>query len=374
MSAQTNSMFSSNHFKLGIFSPNCSGGMAVTKVPERWVSSWENNLKLAQLTDEAGLDFLLPIARWIGYGGETDFHGSVLETITWAAGLLASTKNINVFATIHTAMNHPVSVAKQIATIDQIGNGRAGLNIVCGWNKPEYDAFGMELPNDHETRYAYGQEWYDIIYKLWTEKEPFDWDGRFFKLKNVYSNPHPVNGRVPIINAAGSEQGRAFATKNANFLFTPALDLDKSKTEIAGLKEQGRESGRDIDVLTFSYVVCRPTRKEAEEYHHYYSQEQADWKAVDNIIELMFAHAQSFPPDMLKMLRDRMAAGHGGFPLVGTPDDVADGLEQLANTGFGGTTLAFVDYVKEFPYFRDEVLPRLEARGVRQNFEMRQAS
>jgi alkanesulfonate monooxygenase SsuD/methylene tetrahydromethanopterin reductase-like flavin-dependent oxidoreductase (luciferase family) len=176
------------------------------------------------------------------------------------------------------------------------------------------------------------------------------------------------------INAAGSEQGRAFATKNANFLFTPALDIDKSKTEIAGLKEQARESGREVDVLTFSYVVCRPTRKEAEEYHHYYSQEQADWKAVDNIIELMFAHAQSFPPDMLRMLRDRMAAGHGGFPLVGTPDDVADGLEKLANAGFGGTTLAFVDYVKEFPYFRDEVLPRLEARGIRQNFELRKAS
>jgi len=367
-------MFNANHFKLGIFSANCSGGMAVTKVPERWVNSWENNLKLAQLTDEAGLDFLLPIARWIGYGGETDFHGSVLETMTWAAGLLASTKNINVFATIHTAMNHPVTIAKQIATIDQISGGRAGLNVVCGWNKPEYDAFGMELPNDHETRYAYGQEWYDIIYKLWTEKEPFDWDGRFFKLKNVYSNPHPVNDRVPIINAAGSEQGRAFATKNANFLFTPALDIDKSKTEIAGLKEQARESGREVDVLTFSYVVCRPTRKEAEEYHHYYSQEQADWKAVDNIIELMFAHAQSFPPDMLRMLRDRMAAGHGGFPLVGTPDDVADGLEQLANAGFGGTTLAFVDYVKEFPYFRDEVLPRLEARGIRQKFELRKAS
>ena len=61
---------------------------------------------------------MLPIARWIGYGGETNFHGSVLETITWAAGLLAHTSDITVFATTHTAANHPVVVAKQLATID----------------------------------------------------------------------------------------------------------------------------------------------------------------------------------------------------------------------------------------------------------------
>ena len=65
-------------------------------------------------------------------------------------------------------------------------------------------------------------------------------------------------------------------------------------------------------------------------------------------------HAQSFPPEALAMFRDRFAAGHGGFPLVGTPDKIA------------GTTLSFVDYAKEFPYFRQEVLPRLESKGLRQ--------
>ena len=60
-----------------------------------------------------------------------------------------------------------------------------------------------------------------------------------------------------------------------------------------------------------------------------------------------------------------MAAGHGGFPLVGTPEQVADGICQLHRAGFKGTTLSFVDYVKEFPYFRDSVLPILEARGLR---------
>src|SRR5271169_7211747 len=120
MRRPNNSMFNANKLKLGIFSPNCSGGMAVTRVPERWDASWEHNRALAVMADEAGIEFLLPIARWIGYGGETDFHGSVLETLTWATGLLANTKRINVFATVHTAFIHPVVSAKQLATADQL--------------------------------------------------------------------------------------------------------------------------------------------------------------------------------------------------------------------------------------------------------------
>ncbi len=181
--------------------------MSVTKVPERWQNTWDNNVKLAQLADDAGLDFLLPIARWVGYGGPTNFHGSVLETVTWAAGLLASTKQIGVVATMHTAINNPVVAAKQIATIDQIGHGRAGLNVVAGWNKPEYEALGVTLPDDHATRYGYAQEWLDIVEKLWTSPEPFDWNGTYFKLKNVVSDPKPVYGRPPDHQRRGLERG-----------------------------------------------------------------------------------------------------------------------------------------------------------------------
>ena len=362
--ASRNRMFDDGTFLLGTFASNCSGGMTVTKLPERWESSWANNLKLAKLLDAAGIDFMLPIARWIGYGGETNFHGSVLETMTWAAGLLAHTSNITVFATTHTAANHPVVVAKQLATIDQISGGRIGLNIVAGWNKPEYEALGLTLPDDHETRYGYAQEWFDVVKTLWSRTEAFDWNGKFFKLKNVLGDPRPSRP-LPIINAAGSGQGREFAVRNANFLFTPAIDLSRSNEEIAALRKQATEAGRAVDVLTFSHVVCRPTEKEAVDYLRHFGKDNADWEAVDNLVRLQFAHAQSFPHDLLALIRDRMAAGHGGFPLTGTPEQVADGIIALHAAGFRGTTLSFVDYAEEFPYFRDNVLPILEAHGLR---------
>lgn len=361
----TNLMKQKKGFKLGTFSSNCSSGMTVTKIPNRWQNTWENNLKLGKMLDDAGIDFMLPIARWVGYGGETNFHGGVLETITWATALLASTKNLTVFATVHTAANNPVVVAKQIATMDQVGEGRSGLNIVAGWNKPEYEALGLTLPDDHETRYGYAQEWFDVMEKLWTSNDYFDWKGKYFDLKRVAGDPKPMNGRPPIINAAGSEIGRTFATDNADFLFTPAIDLSRSIDEIKELKEQAKAKGRDVGVLTFSHVVCRETEEEANEIRDKLMGEWADWEAVDNLVNLQFAHAESFPHDLLAQIKNLFAMGHGGFPLVGTPRQVADGIIKLHETGFAGTTLSFVDYVEEFPYFRDNVLPLLEKAGIR---------
>jgi alkanesulfonate monooxygenase SsuD/methylene tetrahydromethanopterin reductase-like flavin-dependent oxidoreductase (luciferase family) len=130
------------------------------------------------------------------------------------------------------------------------------------------------------------------------------------------------------------------------------------------LKEQASDRGRNVGVLTFSHVICRPTEAEAKAVWQSL-QDNADWVAVDNLIRLQFAHAQSFPHDLLALIRERFAAGHGGFPLVGTPEQVADGLTSLHEAGFAGSTLSFFDYAEEFPYFRDNVLPILEARGIR---------
>jgi dimethylsulfone monooxygenase len=353
-----------SHFKLGTFASNCSGGMSITKVPERWSASWDDNLTLARMLDTAGIDFMLPIARWIGYGGETDFQGHILETITWTAGLLAATQNIHVFATTHTALHNPVVVAKQMATIDQIGRGRGGLNIVAGWNEPEYRALGAKLPQHHATRYALAQEWFDIIEALWERDTPFDWKGEHFTLENVYGKPRPAR-RPPIINAAGSGEGRAFAVRNSDYLFTPVIDIDRSAADVARLKAMAAAEQREIEVFTLSHVVCRPTENEARDYVARFTGEMTDEPAVDRLMDLQFAFAKSSPPEELLKIRDRVAMGHGGFPLIGTPEIVADGIIALHRAGFDGTTISFVNYIEEFPYFRDTVLPRLERARIR---------
>jgi len=362
-----NAMFNSQPFKLGLFSPNCSGGMAITTVPERWQASWDNNLALARMADEAGIEFLLPIARWTGYGGETDFQGESLETITWAAGLLAHTRRITVFATAHTAFLHPLVAAKQFATIDHLSRGRFGLNIVCGWNKPEYDMFGIALPEAHDARYRYGQEWWDVIRATWSTARDFDWAGEFFHLQQARCTPKPWRASVPpIMNAGSSAQGREFAARNCDCLFTVMLDTVSGAATVREMQAVARSRyQRELAVFTTTYVVCRPTTRDAEEYHHHYAVEHGDTPAVERLMSLMGMHAHSFPREQIAALREQFAAGHGVYPLIGDPDTVARKLGEIAQAGFAGASVAFVNYLDELPYFVAEVMPRLVRMGLR---------
>ncbi len=99
--------------------------------------------------------------------------------------------------------------------------------------------------------------------------------------------------------------------------------------------------GATPGVFTLCHVVCRPTVKEAEEYLHYYADENADWAAVDNLMRLQGMHAQSFPAAALQMLRGRFAAGHGTLPLIGDPDTVARELARISAAGFAGLHTVF---------------------------------
>ena len=81
----THPLKGANRLKLGVFSANADGGLAITDVPERWKAGWDDNLTAAQIADRAGLEFFLPIARWAGFGGKNHVREWSFETFTWAA-------------------------------------------------------------------------------------------------------------------------------------------------------------------------------------------------------------------------------------------------------------------------------------------------
>ena len=362
------SMYNDNAFKLGLFGANCSSGRAVTMVPERWRASWRDNLALAQMADTAGLDFLLPIGRWKGYGGDTDYQGETFETITWATGLLAQTKRITVFGTVHAPLFPPIIAAKQIVTADHVGEGRFGLNIVCGWNEGEFEMFGVQ-PGDHERRYAQGQEWIDALRRIWTEND-FDFDGEIIKLHGVRAKPKPWHETRPLImNAGASPEGKAFAIRNCDALFTTVRQqsheiaaLEEASRQIVAAKAEARAYGHEIGAFTVGVITVRPTQREADDYARYVD-ENTDWNAVDAIMEMKGLNDR--PPDVRARIRAGYAKGMGGLPIVGSPDAVAAEIAQIAAAGFNGMAVSFVNYTAELPYFRDEVLPRLERLGLR---------
>jgi dimethylsulfone monooxygenase len=363
-----NDFYSASRLKLGIFGANLASGLAATRVPERWSGTWDDNLALAQVLDAAGIEFMLPVGRWKGYGGATNFEGAGFETVSWACGLLAATKRLTAFGTVHAPLVHPVFAAKQFVTVDHVSHGRFGLNVVCGWNQDEFDMFGVDV-REHEARYAYGAEWLNAILSMWSNQTKFDITGEYIKLRAVEAEPKPFGGTRPVVmNAGSSATGRAFAIANCDFLFTIIkMSLDDAARSVAGLVAEAATLGKpDFGVFATANVVCRPTTREAEEYYRYYADEQADWDAVDNMVGIgSRVSATSIQSDNYKAMRVRFAAGYGGWPLVGDPDAVAAGLERLSDAGFRGVALGFVNYLAEFPYFRDEVIPRLERSGVR---------
>jgi FMNH2-dependent dimethyl sulfone monooxygenase len=362
-------MGSANRLKLGLFGANCSSGRAVTMVRERWSGSWSDCLALARLADEAGIEFLLPIGRWKGYGGDTDYQGATLETVTWACGLLANTRQITVFGTVHAPLVAPLIAAKQFVTADHIGGGRFGLNVVCGWNEGEFDMFGATL-RDHETRYDYAQEWLDIIKLAWSPEEEFDFAGRFFTLRGVRAKPKPYGGSRPLtMNAGASPTGQAFAIRNCDALFSTiahGMSLADTATHVTNVRAAARQGGRDIDVYTVGVVICRPTMAEAETYFRHCTIDNADWRAVDNILAMRNITPETHGPDGFRRMRDHQANGMGGLPLIGDPDHVAGLLARLAAAGLAGIAVSFVNYLDELPYFCAEVLPRLARLGLRE--------
>jgi len=359
-------LHSDNKLKLGLFGANCSSGRAVTKVPERWSGSWQDNVALAQMAEEAGIEFMLPIGRWKGYGGETDYQGATLETVTWAAGLLAKTKRITVFGTVHAPLLNPIIAAKEFVTADQIGEGRFGLNVVVGWNEDEFEMFGV-AQREHERRYDYAQEWLDAIKMTWSRDEEFDFDGEFLKLRNVRANPKPYAETRPIImNAGASNTGRGFAIRNCDALFSSTTHgkFEEAAENVRDVKARAREAGRAIDLYTTGVITCRPTKAEAEAYYRHCIIDNADWGAVDHILAMKKITPATHPDFLAR--RTHFANGLGGLPLIGDPDGIAADLGRLSAAGFSGIAVSLLNYAEELPFLRQEVLPRLARMGLRQ--------
>jgi dimethylsulfone monooxygenase len=360
-------MYGANRLQIGLFGANCSSGRAVTKVAERWSGSWRDNVRLARMADDAGIDFLLPIGRWKGYGGETDYQGATLETITWASGLLAATERITVFGTVHAPLFNPVIAAKEMVTADHIGEGRFGLNIVVGWNEGEFEMFGVKQ-RDHEQRYDYAQEWIDVIKMIWSEHEDFDFDGQYLHMKGICGKPKPYGGARPVImNAGASPTGQAFAIRNCDAFFLQAsrTSLEETAGRVAKARNAAKELGRELGVYTVGVITCKPTTQEADDYYRHCIVEHADWSAVDGILALKNISPDTVPMAEYLTKRSQYAQGMGGLPIVGDPDHVAAKLIDLSRAGLTGIAVSFVNYIDELPFFCAEVLPRLERAGIR---------
>ena len=365
--AKPNPIFGQNAMKLGVMAFNCSGGSTVTTAPEAWPMTWPDNVRLAQMADRAGMEALLPVGRWKGYGGPSNFNNRTFESFTWAAGLGALTERIAVIATSHAPLIHPVAAAKQAATVDHITGGRFVLNVVCGWFRNEFEMFGAEW-RGHDRRYDYAGEWLGLLRRLWTEEAAFDFNGEFFQGKALWSQPKPIQGAgLPVMNAGSSPVGQRFSAENCdmNFVMLRQKDEASDRSQIAGLKAMAEAQGRRSHCWIHGYAVVRPTMEAARRDLERYVNDFGDDEAVANMLSMFGMESETLEPKVMEAFRFHFKAGHGGYPLVGTPESVTEDLVRLRDMGVDGVLLSWLDYLGEAEQWIAEVMPLMESAGLR---------
>lgn len=330
--------------------------------------SWPNSVKLAQLADDMNFEAIVPVARWRGFGGKTNPQGPGFETYTWAAGMAGTTKHVSVVATSHCAINHPIVAAKQGAVIDHISNGRLTLNLVTGWNTPEIEMFGTGLL-PHDERYSAAEEWLEIVKRLWTEDDEFNFDGKYYQIKKGYLQPKPIQGPFPaIMNAGGSERGRHFAAKYCDIVYTvlTSTDLDDCRAHVKAYRDMAyREYGRDIKVWSLAYIVQGETEKEARDFYNYYVHERGDWVAAENVCSTLGMTAKTIPPERMQVMKEHFVAGWSGYPIIGSKEQIVDGLRKLSDIGLDGVLLSWPKFDEQMTEFRDSIYPMVVQAGLR---------
>jgi len=368
---EQNPLWNENKMKLGIFGANVSNGCAMTMAEGRLETTWPNTKMICSTADRAGFEALVPVARWKGFGGPTNFNGTCFETYTWAAAISAITDQISVLSTSHVPTVHPILAAKQATTIDHVCDGRFTLNIVCGWFQPELEMFGAKIM-EHDERYIYASEWLHVLRLLWTSEEEFDFEGKYFRIQKGFHQPKPIQRPFPaIMNAGGSPVGQRFAAKEADVAFVSVEkhDADTVKSRVDALRRLAHyEFNRSVQVWNSSYVVCRPTEKEAKDYLNYYVKEKGDWEAVENLVRIFGMQSLALPAHVLEEFKFHFIAGWSGFPLVGTPEQIVDKLLMLSRSGLDGTALSFVNYQEELPQFIKDVVPLMEQADLRRAY------
>lgn len=359
---------SDNRFKLAVFGSNDDRGLVMTTADGPPNAVWDECVRIARTADRLGLEAIIPLARWKGYGGTHDLGSRVFETFTWAAGIAQATDRLQVFATLHVPTLHPVTAAKMGVTVDHISGGRFALNIVAGWQPEEIAMFGSPQ-REHDERYAVASEWAEIVERLWTTPGEIDYEGRFFTVPGGFLEPKPLQQPRPVIMSAGiSPAGRAFAAQHADLVFVAIADPAATADTVAEVKRLAREQyGKELQVFGRAHVTCAETAEAADEAYSHYILEHGDREAGENVLQMLMGNSQTIDYESAqhKALVEAVIRGYFAHPFTGTPEHIVEQFAQLADAGLNGAAVTWNNYDEGLAQFEDTILPLMAERGLR---------
>jgi pyrimidine oxygenase len=350
--------------KFGVFLPNGSNGYIPSAASPVYMPSYRHNLDTSLEAERQGLDFVLSMMKFKGFGGDTGYWDGCLESFTLMSAIAARTSKIGLFPSVTLLSTHPAVAARMIATIDDVSEGRCGLNIVTGWNKPEYTQMGLWRGDEYyDRRYDFAKEYLSIVKALWRDGEA-SWDGEFFKLDHCTVLPQP-NHNIPIVCAGQSPKGIAFTAEMGDHNFVIA-HADTLKPIVQKVRAEAAKHSRRVGTYGLFHMITARTDAQAR------AQAEAivagaDQGAIANILAsaALDTNTEGTADRMKGALALTLEQGNMAFmgiPLIhGSPETVARKIDEIAaETGVDGLLFSWPDFVGGIREFGEKVMPRLK--------------
>ncbi|GII23354.1 LLM class flavin-dependent oxidoreductase [Planosporangium mesophilum] len=376
---------------------------------------------LARVAERGKLDSLFladsPVL-WHGRIGRRP--AATLEPTVLLTALAGVTNHIGLIATASTTYNEPYNLARRFGSLDHISGGRAGWNIVTTAGLDAARNFNLDDLPAHRQRYARAAEFVDVAIKLWdswdddailADKESGAWGdddrihpaahvGEFYRVAGALDVSRSPQGRPLLVQAGSSEDGKDFAARYAEAVFTAQQTLADAQAFYADLKARAAATGRDpgtIKILPGIVPAIGATEAEAlaleEELDRLIRPEYAKRQLAETLrLSPDDLHLdRELPADLpdedeiegaksrytlivtlarrerltVRQLIGRLGGGRGHRTFAGTPEQVADAIEHWFNAGAAdGFNIMPPVLPRGLEDFVDHVVPILQRRGL----------
>jgi alkanesulfonate monooxygenase len=337
------------------------------------------------------------------------------EPFTLLSALAGATERIGLVATASTTFDEPYHIARRFASLDHISGGRAGWNIVTTANSDAALNFGFDRHMDHDERYVRAREFYDVVTGLWdsfaddafvrdvesgiyvdpARMHVLDHKGKYLSVRGPLNIARPIQGWPVIVQAGSSEPGRQLAAETAELVFAEISNLAAAQAFYADVKARAVKLGRDPDhlkILPGAFVVVGDTDQHARDQLALLDSRVHYDSSIASLSNALGHDASGFDPDgplpeipetntsqsarqlvidaarrdhlTVRQLAARVG-GYSGLTFVGTPDHIADQMEQwLVERGSDGFNVMFPFLPAGLDRFVDQVIPELQRRGI----------
>lgn len=386
------------------------------------LNTWLDLARLAEKNRIDGIFFADVFGLYESFGGAPDslIANAVQFPVSdpWAlvSAMSAVTENVGFICTNSVLQQHPFAFARTASTLDHLTRGRIGWNMVTSVSKHGSRCMGLETVTDHEERYRWAEEYADVTYKLWegswddgavvrdTKSGRYADPGKVHRIDHVgkryrVEGPHlvePSPQRTPVLFQAGaSASGESFAARHAEGVFLVSGSPNAAAQKVKGVLARAEALGRGPEDILFAEgmsIVVGSTMEEAKR-----KEAENEGFMNEEAVMLMMGGAtgldlSGYSPDTaLKDLIDKAPGMHGAFKLVmdnihgrtavvrdllqmsnrrmsvvGTPETIADTIEEYIAVGVHGINLINQVLPSTYVEFCEHVVPELTRRGLMQ--------